>query len=99
MYYEYREERVRGRERERERVRERERRLTKHYDIQSLNVLLAHLVHPSLVPQQRVLVASDKTNVVHNEHISTLNVAQLGEAPFIKEQHRLGAKMHIKNMK
>lgn len=97
-------ERRRERERDRERGgREGERestinypRLTKHNDIQSLNMLLAHLVHPCLVSQQRVLVASDKTNVVHNEHISTLNVAQLGKAPIIKEQHRLGAKMHIK---
>ena len=48
-------------------------------------MVLAESVDPSLVAKQRILVASEKTDIVNNENVTTLNVVYGREPKVIEE--------------
>ena len=52
-------------------------------------MVLAESVDPSLVAQQCVLVASEMTDIVNDENVTTLNVVYGREPKVIEEQHPL----------
>ena len=57
-------------------------------------VIFTEPVHPGLVSQQRVLVASKLTDIIDDKDVTTLNVAKCigGEAFVVEELHCLWVK-------
>ena len=69
---------------------------TEHDNVKVYEVVSTQPVESCLVAEQRVLEASQLTDVILiNEDVTTLNVTEKGETPTVEEQHSLTKKIHI----
>ena len=66
---------------------------TEHDNVKVYEVVSTQPVESSLVAKQRVLEASQLTDIILiNEDVTTLNVTENGETPTVEEQHSLTKK-------